>query len=402
MKNKKTRGEIVKKFPPLKKLLPVICLALVAVIIIIAVVARGGANRKGDDNQNPPEPPVVIETETPEPSKSPTPSKTPPPTPTETKPPEETPPPYTGPRNPLTGLPCTEEALKLRPMAIMINNMSVAQPQLGISRADMIYEVPVEGGITRMIALYQDVTDVGVIGSVRSARPYYLDIAQGYDAVYIHAGGSPQAYELLKSRGITHLDGVNGTRQDIFYRDSGRRQSMGYEHSLVTSSERIQKYLPTYKIRLEHEENYTIPMAFSDEAAPKDGAAAVNFDVFFSSTKKTSFEYNADEGKYYLSQYKKAYKDGNDGVQVAVSNVLILKTKINQISGDKEGRLSVTLTGSGSGYFICGGKAVEISWSKAGAASPFVYTLKDGSDLTFGTGRTYICIVPQDINIEIK
>ena len=391
---------MMKKLPPLKMLLPIMGLVLVAAITIIAIVARVGSTN-GEQNQNEPEPPIVIETPSQSPSKPPITSETPTPPPTA---PEETPPPppYTGPRNPLTGLPCEEETFKLRPMAIMINNMSVAQPQLGISKADIIYEVPVEGGITRMLAVYQDVTDVGVIGSVRSARPYYLDLAQGHDAVYIHAGGSPQAYELLKSRGITHLDGVNGSRQDIFYRDSSRRQAMGYEHSLVTSSERIQKHLPTYKIRLEHEEGYKVPMTFADDAVLEAGTSATNFDVVFSSTKKTSFEYNADEGKYYLSQYKKAYKDGNDGTQVDASNILILKTKIGQISGDKEGRLSVTLTGSGSGYFICGGKAVEISWSKAGASSPFIYTLKDGSDLTFRTGRTYICIVPQDVNIDIK
>ena len=374
---------------------------IMIVIIVIAIVVRAGSAKK--DNPGEPEQPV-IESESPSPSKPPVPSGTPSsPEPTETDPPEETPePPYDGPRNPLTGLPCAEETLNLRPLAIMINNMSVAQPQLGISKADIIYEVPVEGGITRMLALYQDIADVGVIGSVRSARPYYLDLAQGHDAVYIHAGGSNQAYELLKSRGVTHLDGVNGSRQDIFYRDSNRRSSMGYEHSLVTSSERIEKFLPTYKFRLEHEEDYEVKMTFADDMELKDGAAAANFDVVFSSSKKTSFEYNEEEGKYYLSQYKKAYKDGANDEQVSATNVLILKTKIAQIPGDKEGRLTVTLTGSGSGYFICGGKAVEIGWSKAGALSPFVYKLKDGSELTFRTGRTYICIVPQDTNIDIK
>ena len=394
----------MKKLPPLKKLLPTIGVAAVAIImivaIIIAIAARAASVKK--DNPGEQEPPPVIETQTPEPSKSPTPSETPTPTPTPTEPEGPPEPPYDGPRNPLTGLPCTEEALTLRPMAIMMNNLSIAQPQLGISKADIIYEVPVEGGITRMLAIYQDVTDVGVIGSVRSARPYYLDLAQGHDAVYIHAGGSPQAYELLSSRSITHLDGVNGKKQDIFYRDSNRRQTMGYEHSLVTSSERILKFLPTYGIRLAHEESYKVPMVFADDAAPKDGKAATKFDVVFSSAKKTSFEYNTEDGKYYVSQNNKAYKDGTDGSQVAATNVLILKTKIGQISGDKEGRLTVSLTGTGSGYFICGGKTVEINWSKAGANSSFVYTLKDGSELTFGTGRTYICILSQDVNVDIK
>jgi hypothetical protein len=156
----------------------------------------------------------------------------------------------------------------------MLNNIKAAQPLLGISGADILIEIPVEGGITRLMGLYQDVSAIGKIGSVRSARTYYVEIAQGYDAVYIHAGGSPQAYSYMKSSGITHLDGVNGSKQDIFFRDAGRKNSLGYEHSLVTSGELISKFLPTYGIRLDHPEGYEAGMTFADDAVPADGLDA--------------------------------------------------------------------------------------------------------------------------------
>ncbi|WP_300821362.1 DUF3048 domain-containing protein, partial [uncultured Oscillibacter sp.] len=110
--------------------------------------------------------------------------------------------------NPLTGLPMEPEYENLRPIAIMLNNLKAAQPQLGISQADIIYEVPVEGGITRMLCLYQTVEGVDILGSVRSARPYFVELALGHDAVYVHAGGSQEAYSNLRSWKLDHMDGV--------------------------------------------------------------------------------------------------------------------------------------------------------------------------------------------------
>ena len=92
--------------------------------------------------------------------------------------------------NPLTGLPIEPEYEQRRPVAVMLNNLKKAQPQLGNSQADIIYEVPAEGGITRMLAVYQSLEDVGSIGSIRSARPYYIELALGHDALYVHAAAA--------------------------------------------------------------------------------------------------------------------------------------------------------------------------------------------------------------------
>ena len=124
---------------------------------------------------------------TPEPEDSASPSPSPVPT-VEVATPSPTP--YDGPVNPLTGLPIGEEWVNRRPVAIMLNNLKQALPQLGQSQADIIYEIPAEGGITRMVGVYQSLEDVGTIGSIRSARPYYLEVALGHDAIFLHAGGA--------------------------------------------------------------------------------------------------------------------------------------------------------------------------------------------------------------------
>ncbi|SHH49495.1 Protein of unknown function [Sporobacter termitidis DSM 10068] len=315
--------------------------------------------------------------------------------------PSASPTPYSGPVDPLTGLPADASVISNRPYAIMINNLSTAQPQLGISKADIIYEILVEGGITRMMAIFQDVSQAGEIGSIRSARPYFVDIANGYDAVYIHAGGSPDAYTELKLIGITHLDGVNGGKTDIFYRDKSRLK-MGYEHSLVSTSALIQKFLPTYGVRLVHNDGFKSSMTFSDKAAPAGGLAAESVTVHFSSSKTTVFTYSDADKLYYITQYKKDYIDGNDKTKVGVTNVLVLKTRIKVISGDDKGRIDVDTVGSGTGIFICGGKYEEIKWSRKNNSSQFVFTREDGKPLVFGTGKTYVCVADKGNAVDFK
>jgi hypothetical protein len=283
---------------------------------------------------------------------------------------------------------------RTRPLAFVINNIRISLPQLGVSRADIIYEVLVEGGITRMLVLYQDITDAGIIGSIRSARHYYVDIAQGYDAVFFFAGGSPQAYSALSSRNITRLDGVHGRYSNIYYRDQHRRSTMGLAHSMVSSSDLILEWLPRYDLRLEHEEGYERHLTFVDDGTPVGGNQALEVVVRFSSGKTTSFHYNEEEKLYYVRQYNMDYIDGNDNSRPSFTNILVLKTSVSSIPGDDAGRQNVTTVGSGEGYFVCGGKYTPINWSRADLSSQFIYTLADGSELELGRGKTYICIVP--------
>lgn len=296
--------------------------------------------------------------------------------------------------NPLTGEGCETDISQNRPVAIMLNNLKKALPQMGVSQADLIFEIPAEGGITRMMAVFQDVSGVGSIGTVRSARDYYVSLALGMDALYLHAGGSPQAYTFIKNQGVTALDCVNGPYEGtLFWRDKERRKNAGYEHSVVTSGETISSLLPTYRHRLEHKEGYSYPMTFTQDAAPADGRTADTITVEFSTYKTGVFRYDAESQLYQVEEYGQPYVDGNSGQQVAVKNVLILQTDISQIKGDEAGRLSVRTTGTGKGVFACGGKCIDITWSKPTHAQPMTFSTADGQELQFGVGTTYINII---------
>ena len=306
--------------------------------------------------------------------------------------------------NPLTGEPMEETCEADRPVAVMFNNLKAAKPRLGISKADIIYEVPAEGGITRMLSLYKCLEDVETLGSVRSTRPYYLELALAHDALLVHAGGSPEAYRDISAWGVDNMDGVNGASDAaIFWRDQDRRRTMGYEHSMVTSGAKILDYLSEDHFRRQHEAAYAEALTFAEDGTPAGGTPAEHISLKFSYYKTGTFDYDAVSGTYLAGQYDGPYTDGADGTQVSAVNVLVLETSIYVNAGDSAGRMTAKLTGEGKGTFFCGGKSAPIRWSRADRYSPFVYTLEDGMPLALGQGKSYICIVnPRDTTLTVS
>lgn len=317
-----------------------------------------------------------------------------------------TPTPYNGPVNPLSGMPADAETAARRPVAIMLNNLKQALPQLGQSQADIIYEVVAEGGITRMLGVYQSVEDVGMIGSVRSARPYYIELALGHDALFIHAGGSEQAYSDLRSWDVDHFDAVRGPylgknpESNMMWRDADRRRENGYEHSVVATGASILANLPE-DLRLEHEEGYDAGLIFADDGTPAGGSPASVVTVPFSNYKTGIFVYDKDQKAYLVEEYGIPYVDDNTGEQVAVTNVIVVWTRC-RYTGDSLGHMDVDVVGEGEGWFACGGLAVPIRWSKPDRESPLTYTTQDGAPLVLGRGHTYVNIVATDAAVTME
>lgn len=306
--------------------------------------------------------------------------------------------------NPLTGLPMEPEYEQNRPVAVMLNNLKKAQPQLGVSMADIIYEVPAEGGITRMLGVYQTLDGVGNLGSIRSARPYYIELAMGHDALYVHAGGSPEAYQDLKSWKVDYIDGVNGSASQsaVFWRDPERKKNKGYEHSLLASGETIQSFWDNSKYPKTHQDDYSYPQTFTDDPLT-GGTAAEHIKLYYTSYKTGLFDYDAETGKYLVSQYQAPYVDGNTGEQVGVTNLLILETSISAISGDTAGRLKVRTTGEGEGTLYRSGQCIPIHWSRSNRDVPFSYTTSDGQPLALGRGNSYVCLInPGSSRVELS
>ncbi len=342
--------------------------------------------------------PVV---ESPSPSPTPTPSATPTPSPE----PEPEPEPIRYP-NPLTGEPMDVDTTNQRPVAIMLDNMKRALPQLGQSQADIIYECLAEGGITRMLGVFHDPSEADTIGGVRSSRPYYLEIALGHDALYLHAGGSEDAYANIRAWGVDSLDCVRGPYEgnspesNLFWRDADRRANNGLEHSVVTNGAAISAHIPD-SIPREHDDDFVYPQTFAEDGTPAEGEAANFISVPMSSYKTGTFAYDSASSTYLVGQYGEEYIDGNTGNQIAVTNVLVIETACVN-TWDSLDHITVDLQGEGDAWYACGGKIVPIRWSKAGIYDPFVYTNLDGSPLVLGQGKSYVSVMPLENEVTFQ
>lgn len=289
-----------------------------------------------------------------------------------------------------------EEPNTVRPFAVMINNLKQAQPQCGIGEADIIFEALAEGGVTRMMAIFSDIRNVAHLGSIRSIRPYYIDISLAFGAVTCHAGGSDDAYARIKKDKIENIDGVRGNYPiTVFYRDQERKYS-GYavEHTLFTEGEDLYKCAEQLKYDLTLPEGYQTGMHFVKDGTPENGSAASNIEVVFNVGKSTQLAYHDDSGMYTASQHGGSYNDGNTDTPVTFRNVIGIYAPSKVL--DNYGRLAVNLFGSGNGYFACGGQYIEITWTRENVDDCFHYYLADGSELNFGTGTTYIAVLAEN------
>lgn len=304
--------------------------------------------------------------------------------------------------NYLNGKTVTEEEQKRRPVAIMINNIKKSLPQEGVTRGDVYYECAAEGGITRIMMVTSDYESLPTVGSIRSSRDYFVDFLFNHDALYVHAGGSNQAYIKIRDLKVDNIDGVNMNLPTTFWRDQNRMWNMGYEHSLMTDGAQIAATFAHRGARMEIAEDHVPTLRFFDEETTyvPEGHEATHLHMQSTSIQTVDFVYDEKAGEYLRYQYSgMAHVDGA-GNQISVKNVLVLFTDISRIPGDTEGRLAVQTIGEGEGYYLTCGKALPIRWSREDATASMQFTCEDGTDLLLNCGKTFICVV--DDSVEEK
>jgi len=310
----------------------------------------------------------------------------------------EEPDPYEGMAiNPLTGLYIDEADAHRRAVAVVINNLPKALPQSGIGEADIYYEVLAEGGITRLVALFQSLKSEK-IGPVRSARDYFTYFALDNDAVFVHHGGSGTGYEAIKNRSINNLDGMSC---QAFWRDQVRFNTPGmYEHSSYTDGAGILESAKDYGYSMA--ENDAPMFKFSEEEVMPTGEGAVDIMLDFSAEQKSNFVYSESKGEYYRYQSGEAHIDELTGETIAVKNVLVQFANMFVIPGDEAGRREVELVGSGTGYYFTNGKYEAVSWVKNSYSSPTKWYGSDGKELELNKGKTFICVYPEGFNVTLQ
>lgn len=275
-----------------------------------------------------------------------------------------------------------------RPYAVMIDNQGTkVLPQGGIFLAQVIYEIVVEGGESRLMPLFWGV-DPELIGPVRSSRHYFLDYVLENDAIYVHFGYSPQARNDIKTLKINNINGVaNGG--EIFWditKDRGNWQDS------YTSMSKIQQYVKKAKYRTTTDKEPVF--SFNDSPIDPQGSNANVVDLRFSTASYCSFQYDNATKLYMRYREGKPHMERTNGKQLTAKNIIVQFEENFTINGDTKGRQEVKTVGSGNGYYISQGKYTKIKWSKASRRASTIYTLEDGSTLKLNPGQTWVEILP--------
>jgi hypothetical protein len=289
---------------------------------------------------------------------------------------------------------------KTRPYAVMINNNHSAWPQCGLKDAYLVYEIIAEGGITRMMALYKDKLPEKV-GSVRSARHYFIDYAEENDAIFIHWGGSPQAYSRINS-GIDDLDGIalEGTS---FFRDKTLKRD--YEHTGFVNLEKANEQAKEKGYTRDTNKDLLLNYSATElDLASLEGAeSAEDITLKYSYYHTTSYEYDEENKVYKRFMSGKANTDLTTGEQYTAKNIIVYKVGNKTINdGENKGRQDLLNTGTGKGYYISEGYAIPITWEKSTHSGQTIYKYENGEEIKVNDGNTFIQILPTEGTITIE
>lgn len=282
------------------------------------------------------------------------------------------------------------------PVAVMIENQSQARPQSGLEQANVVYEALAEGGITRFLGIFTLTRVVEAIGPVRSARPYYVDWARGYKALYVHAGGSPKGLTRITSVGVSDLNQFFNSQ--YFYRD--RSRNVASEHTLYTSSTLLSRALNDKKLPDTGDfDSWT----FKSDAAASARPAGQHITIDFSSfSYKVDYEYDAVTNTYARSQGEQPHVM-RDGAKIAPKNVVVIRVKRSlEDPKDSHGRLTLDVLSSGPAAFYVDGHEYKGTWKKASAQDGLQLLDESGDPFKLNAGQTWVEVVPPEQTVTVR
>ena len=302
-------------------------------------------------------------------------------------------------KSPLSGLYGEEDKINRRPIAIIFDNHVAAKWQSGLSQAEIVYEILAEGTITRYMGLFLR-EDPNLIGAIRSARPYFIEKALEYDSIFVHCGGSEQAYADIKKLKVSNLDEIRNAGYAFFrYYDTGKKN----EHTLYSSMDKLRDAENTHGYRSEAKFSGFL---FNEKDTDIEGIDANSILIKYYNDNYTKYEYDK-ENKVY-KRYKKYRKNSDlelhideyDGKVITAKNIIIQKAETKVI--DNYGRRSIQLVGSGTGHLITNGKAIEVTWKKESIKDKTRYYNQNGEEIVLNPGVTWIQLTQNSTKVEIN
>ena len=284
-----------------------------------------------------------------------------------------------------------------RPIAVMIDNHSGAWPQANLDKAYMVYEIIVEGGETRLMALFKG-QNLDKIGPVRSSRHYFLDYALENDAIYVHHGWSPQAQSDITTLGVNNINGIQESSSNFW-----RVKDKSAPHNLFTSTESILKIAERKGYSKTSNKKSVLNYVANEVQLPATAVSATSVTIPHSNLQTVKYEYDEQTKTYKRYARNKLQTDYITGEPVTTKNIIITMCD-NYTLEDKEnkGRQGLKNIGTFKGYYITDGKAIEIQCTKNARDEQTVYKDLNGKEIEVNDGNTFVNICPTDAKLVIE
>ena len=287
-----------------------------------------------------------------------------------------------------------------RPIAVMIDNHKDAWPQAGLQKAYMVYEIVVEGGETRLMALFKG-ADVEKIGPVRSARHYFIDYAMENDAMYVHFGQSPQAQSDIKKFSINDINGI-AEDGSTFWRVKGENKVHYAPHNAVTSTEKLLKSAKSKKFRTTSKEKSVLNYV-TDEVNLEEGQSAETITIPHSNLQTVKYVYDSENKVYKRFARGVQQQDWDTKEDVTTKNIIITFCDNYTLNdAENKGRQGLKNIGTFDGYYITNGKAIKIKCTKSARDEKTEYKDLQGNIIKVNDGNTFVNICPINAKVNIE
>ena len=309
----------------------------------------------------------------------------------------------------LTGEWINEEVATRRPIAVMIPNNAPAMPQYGLSQAGIIYEAPVEGRITRLMAVIENFDDLDRVGPVRSSRDYFLYTAMGYESIYCNWGlARPYVEELINRDEVYNVsaavEGIYKPADEAYARVA--REGYATEFTGYLMIDGLKDAVERLGYDWNYDENYVRPFLFAADDViadyPENESATMIYPGGKSGDNASGygayhpyFEYNEEDHLYYRYQDGKEQIDEYNGEQLAVSNV-IFQYCHGEVRDDHD-YLAFGVHGEGEAIIFTNGKVIKGKWMRYdGDFTPARFYDENGEEIIINQGKTWICNIWQE------
>jgi hypothetical protein len=290
---------------------------------------------------------------------------------------------------PLTGEMVTPAVAARHPIAVMIDDLRAARPQSGLSLASVVWQAPAEGGIPRYMAVFQD-TIPALVGPVRSTRLYYIAWASEWKAVYIHAGGSPQALATLRSKGSGQYvyNGDEFRYSGTFY----RLKTRAAPHNLYTTGKKLRALAKHMGAK---DQTYGTVWNFAADAPleqrPYGGTITIGYPY-----NTIKYKYDRTTNTYLRSVTGESKQtDASTKTRIAPKNVIVMRMKFGPLNDGHPGapRLEATIVGSGPAWISTNGRTIKGTWKKTGFTKPTQFYDSKGNEVTLTVGQTFVQVI---------